>query len=73
MTDYFDNKFKALKWEIAEEHETISEKLDKKMRNTGYEFRRKTNKFQYEHNLETNNKFQQAKKQLHKRPPNITQ
>ena len=30
MTDYLDNKFNALKKEIVEEHESISDKLDKK-------------------------------------------
>ena len=71
MTYYFDSKFNALKREIVEEHESISEKIDKKLRNTEYVFRRKTNKFQYEHNLEINTKLHAAKNQLSHRTPNI--
>ena len=70
LTSYFDNKFSALKRELFEEHDNISERLDKRFK-PEREFKRKTNKFQFDHNNEITASMKKAKKNLLKNPPNI--
>ena len=70
ITEYFDNKFTSLRRELIEEHDSITERLDKKFK-PEREFKRKTNKYQYEHNNEMTAAMKKAKKNLQKKAPNV--
>ena len=70
ITSYLDNKFRSLRRELVEEHDLIAERLDKRSK-PEREFKRKTNKFQYEHNTEITATMKKAKKHLIKNPPNV--
>ena len=70
ITSYFDNKFSSLRKELLEEHDNITERIDKRLK-PEKDFKRKTNKFQYEHNTDMTASMKKAKKYLQKTPPNI--
>ena len=70
MADYFDQKFSSFRREMLDEQDHLAERIDKSYK-PEHEFKRKTNRFQYDHNSEMTDTLKKAKKHLQKQPPNI--
>ena len=71
MTRFFEEKFEAMEQKFSTETESTSEKLYKKLRKEPYEFKKKSNRVQWELNTEMSDRMHSAKTQLQKRPPQI--
>ena len=71
LTEYFDEKFTVLKRDLVEEHEQISATLEKRLRTTDHEFKRKGNQVQYEHNISVSKQMQEARLSISRDPPAI--
>ena len=67
LTKYFDEKLDDFKREIVEEDSLRGAKR----RRTHYDFRKKANQKNFEHNTEVQFKMEEAKRQLNKSTPNI--
>ena len=67
LTKYFDEKLDDFKREIVEDDAFRGAKR----RRTSYDFRKKANQKNYEHNTEVQFKMEEAKRQLNKPNPNI--
>ena len=71
LTDYFDNKFTTMKRELVTEQQQLSHSLERKLRPTDYEFRKKGNRVQYEHNQQVAGRVAEAESALQRRPPSV--
>ena len=71
LTEYFDSKFNSLKKELVNEHEQISHSLEKRLKTSDHEFRRKGNKVQFEHNTSVSRRMQEARGYLDREPPAV--
>ena len=66
LTNYFDEKIENLKREIVDEDVRSAKRVK-----PSYDFKRKSNKKNYEHNSDVQSRMEEAKRQLNKSTPNI--
>ena len=70
LQSYLDTKFTDMKRDLLEEQDSMAARLNKRLK-PEHEFKRKTNRFQYDHNNEVTDTMKKVRKQLVKNPPNI--
>ena len=72
VSNIFEEKMQGLKRSIMTEHQTLSHKIEKKMKKSDMTFKSKTNKIQYEINAELMDSMVQAKDKLVEYPPAVS-
>ena len=72
LTTYFEGKFETLEQKMQTENEEIAERLDRRLQRQPYEFKKKSNRVQWEINNEMSNRMSATKSLLLRRPPALS-